>query len=66
MSEIERMLDQLKRAFEGEAWHGPSVKEAIAGVTAAQAHARPLANAHSIWELVQHIAVWEAVRETSA
>jgi len=61
MSEIERMLDQLKRAFEGEAWHGPSVKEAIAGVTAAQAHARPLANAHSIWELVQHIAVWEAV-----
>ena len=26
-----------------------------------QAHARPLANAHSIWELVRHIAVWEDV-----
>ena len=61
MTEIERILDQLKRAYEGEAWHGPSVREALAGVTAEQAHARPLANAHSIWELVQHIAVWENV-----
>jgi uncharacterized damage-inducible protein DinB len=61
MTEIERILDQLKRAFEGNAWHGPSVREALAGVTAAQAHARPLANAHSIWDLVHHIAVWERV-----
>jgi uncharacterized damage-inducible protein DinB len=61
MSEIERILDQLKRAYEGNAWHGPSVLETLAGITAAQAHARPLANAHSIWELVQHIAVWEDV-----
>lgn len=59
MTEIERILDQLKRAYEGNAWHGPSVREAIAGITAEQAHARPLANAHSIWELVRHIAVWE-------
>ena len=61
MSEIERILDQLQRAYEGNAWHGPSVREALAGVTATQAHARPLENAHSIWELVQHIAVWEDV-----
>jgi uncharacterized damage-inducible protein DinB len=59
MTESERILDQLKRAYEGPAWHGPSVREVLAGVTAAQAHARPLANAHSIWELVHHIAVWE-------
>ena len=59
MSEIDRILDQLKRAYEGDAWHGPSVKEALAGVTAEQAQARPLRNAHSIWELAQHIAVWE-------
>ena len=61
MTEIERILDQLKRAYEGNAWHGPSVSEALAGVNAAQAHARPLANAHSIRELVHHIAVWENV-----
>ena len=51
MTEIERILDQLKRAYEGNAWHGPSVSEALAGVNAAQAHARPLANAHSIGNL---------------
>jgi uncharacterized damage-inducible protein DinB len=61
MTEIERILDQLKRAYEGNAWHGPSVREALSGVTAAQAHTRPLNNAHSIWELTQHIAVWEDV-----
>src|ERR1700687_352463 len=61
MTEIERILDQLKRAYEGSAWHGPSVREVLAGVTAQQAHARPLQNAHSIWELVHHIAVWENV-----
>ena len=61
MTEIERILDQLKRAYEGQAWHGPSVCEVLAGVTADQAHARPLANAHSIWELVRHLAVWEDV-----
>ena len=61
MTEIERILDQLKRAYEGNAWHGPAVKEVIAGVTAEQARVRPLANAHTIWELVHHIAVWEDV-----
>lgn len=61
MTEIERILDQLKRAYEGNAWHGPSVREALAGVNAEQAHARPLRNAHTIWELVHHIAVWEDV-----
>ena len=59
MSEIDRILDQLKRAFEGNAWHGLAVKEVLVGVTAEQAHARPLANAHNIWEIVHHIAVWE-------
>ncbi len=61
MTEIERILDQLKRAYEGNAWYGPSLREVLAGITAEQAHARPLHNAHSIWELVHHIAVWENV-----
>src|SRR5437879_1774677 len=60
MTEVERILDQLKRAYEGNAWHGPSVREALEGITAEQATKRPLANAHSIWELAHHIAVWES------
>ena len=59
MTEIERISDQLKRAFEGGAWHGPSIKEVLEGVTLEKAAARPIQGAHSIWELVLHIAVWE-------
>ena len=61
MNEIERILDQLKRAYEGGAWHGPSVKEVLNGVTAEQAQARPIQHGHTIYELVRHIAVWEDV-----
>ena len=61
MSETRRIADQLRRAFHGEAWHGPAVKEALAGVSARQAAARPLASAHTIWEITLHIAVWEDV-----
>jgi uncharacterized damage-inducible protein DinB len=59
MSEIKRISSQLRRAYEGEAWHGPSLKEVLNGVTAEQAAAKPVANAHSIWEIVLHIATWE-------
>ena len=63
MSEAVRIADQLRRAFSGEAWHGDSLFEILGGVTAAQAAARPIAGAHSIWELVLHIAAWDgAVR----
>ena len=54
-SEVERLEEQLRRALEGEAWHGPSVLELLAGVSAAQAASHPIAGAHSIWELVLHL-----------
>ena len=55
-SELERLEDQLRRAFEGEAWHGPSVLEALAGVTPESAAAHPVPEAHTIWELTLHLA----------
>ena len=58
-SEAALIADQLRRAFYGEAWHGPAVIELLADVDAATAAARPLANTHSIWELVLHIAAWD-------
>jgi uncharacterized damage-inducible protein DinB len=62
-TEAARIADQLRRAFDGGAWHGDSLFEILKDVTAAQAAARPVANAHSIWELVLHIAAWDgAVR----
>lgn len=58
MAEVKRIKDQLKRAFEKDAWHGPAVMEVLKGVTAGQAAARPIPNAHSIWEIALHIAAW--------
>lgn len=58
MSEAARLADQLQKSHEGEAWHGPALAELLAGVTAEQALARPLADAHSIYEIVLHLAGW--------
>lgn len=59
MTELERITDQLKRAFLGEAWHGPAVEEILKDVTAQQAAARPVDGAHSIWDLALHIGAWQ-------
>lgn len=61
MSEIESILDELQSIHEGDAWHGPALRDVLAGVSAEQAVARPFDQAHSIWELVRHITVWENV-----
>ena len=58
MTETERIVDQLNRAFLGNAWHGPAVLEVLEGVTVEQATARPFAGGHSIWELALHIEAW--------
>lgn len=63
MTEMERIADELRRSHRGDAWHGPSLREALDGVTAAEATVRPVAGAHSIWEIVLHVTAWrEEVR----
>ena len=60
-SEPALIAEQLRRAFEGDAWHGPAVLELLQDVDAATAAAKPVPDVHSIWELVLHIAVWDGV-----
>jgi uncharacterized damage-inducible protein DinB len=63
MTESVRLADQIRRTFEGNAWHGDSVLELLAGVDAKTAAAKPIVNGHSIWELLLHIGAWDdAVR----
>lgn len=54
-AEIKRVVEQLRRSFHGDAWHGPSVREALRDVDAAMAAARPIPGAHTIAELVAHL-----------
>lgn len=57
-SESARIADQLRRAFRGDAWHGPSLLDLLAEITPEQARARPMRSVHSIWELVLHIDIY--------
>jgi uncharacterized damage-inducible protein DinB len=57
-SEIARIADQLRRVYEGPAWLGPALTAILSDVTQEQAADRRIANAHTIWELVLHIAAW--------
>ena len=58
-SEPALLADQLRRAFEGDAWHGPALLELLQDLDAATAAAKLLPEVHSIWELVLHIAAWD-------
>jgi uncharacterized damage-inducible protein DinB len=58
MSEVQRIVDQLRRAYESGAFHGDAVKEILQDVAPEQANRHPIKQAHSIWQLVHHIAGW--------
>ena len=55
MRAIERILDQLNRAWGGPSWTGVDIRPLLDDVTDAQARAHPLPDVHSIIELVTHM-----------
>jgi hypothetical protein len=57
MTEQTRLADTILRAYEGEAWHGPSLTEVLEGVDAVQSSTKK-GDAHTIWELTLHITAW--------
>lgn len=64
MKEVERIVDQMRRAFEGGAWCGSALKEVLSDVTPFEAAARPVPNGLGIWQMVLHLAAWKgAVRQ---
>lgn len=58
-NEIHHIADQIVRAHEGDAWYGDSTMAVLRGSTAEQASRRPIAEAHTVWELVLHITSWQ-------
>ena len=57
-TECNRIAEQLACNIDGQAWYGNSLREIVGKVTAKQAHAHPITNAHSTWEIVHHLDVW--------
>ena len=57
------LLALVDEAFDRAAWHGPTLRGALRGVTAKQAAWRPARGRHNIRELALHAAYWKyAVR----
>ncbi|HAS45784.1 MAG TPA: DinB family protein [Microscillaceae bacterium] len=56
--EIQRIRFSFKMAYNGSPWHGKSLLQLVKGIDYQQANHRPIPQAHSIWELIQHILSW--------
>lgn len=57
-AERARIVDELRRAWDGDPWHGDPVRRVLDGIRAEDAAARPLANAHGVWQIVLHMTAW--------
>ena len=61
MPECHRLADQMRLAYNGDAWFGPSLTSLLDEIPAARAFEHPVAGAHSPAELVAHAAFWKEV-----
>jgi len=58
MRRAKRLANRIERTVTGPMWHGPALLDVLAEVTWAQALARPLPAAHTIWAIVLHVNAW--------
>jgi hypothetical protein len=56
---LDLLLVFYDQAFDGRAWHGPTLRGSVRGVTYKEALWRPTPKHHNIWELVLHAAYWK-------
>lgn len=59
--EARNIADGLRRMVDGQAWHGPDLRSLLADVSADEAVARPVPEAHTMRELVLHAAGWQEI-----
>jgi hypothetical protein len=59
--ELARIDDELRRAYDGDCWHGPPLRATLKGMTATAAATRHPPLVHSVWAMVNHLAAWVEV-----
>jgi uncharacterized damage-inducible protein DinB len=55
MDEVSRIVEQMELAHVGDSWTGVSISGLLGDVSHEKAAARPIPNAHTIWELLLHL-----------
>lgn len=53
------LAELLRKGHSNNPWHGPSTADLLAGVSPSMAAARPVADGHSVWEIVLHMTGWQ-------
>jgi uncharacterized damage-inducible protein DinB len=61
MNEIEQFVQRYDQTMSGEAWYGDPVWKILEGIDAKCAAAASVSAAHTIWQLVMHMAFWERI-----
>lgn len=63
-SDLDALREDLRKVYDGDPWHGSSIRAVLDGVDARTAAVRSIPHAHTIWEIVLHMTVW--TREVEA
>jgi uncharacterized damage-inducible protein DinB len=53
-----QLANHIRRTVSGPMWHGAALAELLTDVSVDDARMRPIAGAHTIWELVLHATAW--------
>jgi len=61
MARAKRLAKHIERTITGPMWHGPALAQVLESVTHEQAAQRPIRSAHTIWEIVLHVAAWAEI-----
>ena len=57
-SDFDALKADLRNVYDGDPWHGSSIRTVLAGVDAKMASRRSIPKGHTIWELVLHMTSW--------
>jgi uncharacterized damage-inducible protein DinB len=60
-NEAAKLSNHIKRTVTGPMWHGTALDALVKNVTHEQASARPIAGAHTIWEIILHVTAWAEI-----
>jgi uncharacterized damage-inducible protein DinB len=61
MSHAKNLAKHIEHTVTGPMWHGPALAQVLQAVTHDRAALHPIPGAHSIWEIVAHVAVWAEI-----
>ena len=56
---IELLLAFIDQAYDKKAWHGPTLRGALRGISVKEALWRPTPKHHNIWDITIHAAYWK-------